>query len=568
MTNRGMKLLNRLDNWHWPSILEKSWICAFIFLLVWVVFSKLAIVFLSWFNWIMKDMSFWAVTALYYLVGLLMFMLPPITGIVVYMGAGVILVSRGMREPSVTFSMGVAYAAAVSLLLKMNAFVMQQKCIGEAMGHNAKIQQLVVVHNIGTVAMERILSRPGLHIDKVMVLCGGPDWPTAVISGILKLNVWQMLLGTLPCLFLIVPSVLAGACLLEESLAPIAPLTVILMGFLQGSVFVAALIFTAREATVHKRELRMARTKCLGEKDFGLTVRKIPSAIAPSIAKWERKRKRNTKEYLAFTVWGNLMVQERAALVFSVLLQLSSCWITTALSSLCFRPFSLAKTIGESYEEGGLNGNAFNLLLPLGNVACFLALSGIIIHSAYIGMIRLRQSLVKAAERRAAGIPADVSPYGSEQDPSDEEEPGAGQVPGTKLMRSPSGHTDRSAHSGPSFQSSFGQTTIVSMAGTSTTPKYQSEPAPSTSRSQTPRSDTSSVQDSIYIIDSTRDRHEVAGRPRVFFSHQTEPDQVHHKNPPREGRAGATRSLRDNPLVQKPGWQEPEPAPTIYSTAV
>merc|ERR1719229_2085794 len=48
---------------------------------------------------------------------------------------------------------------------------------------------------------------------KVAVLIGGPDWPTSVTCGILKVPIVPMLLGTCPVVFIMAPCVLAGAYL-------------------------------------------------------------------------------------------------------------------------------------------------------------------------------------------------------------------------------------------------------------------------------------------------------------------------------------------------------------------
>ena len=56
-----------------------------------------------------------------------------------------------------------------------------------------------------------VLRQPGLGFGKCSILCGGPDWPTSVLCGILKLNVWQMVVGLTPMFFYVAPSVVAGA---------------------------------------------------------------------------------------------------------------------------------------------------------------------------------------------------------------------------------------------------------------------------------------------------------------------------------------------------------------------
>ena len=45
-----------------------------------------------------------------------------------------------------------------------------------------------------------------------MILCGGPDWPTSVLTGILNLSVIKMLIGSAPVVIIIVPCTVLGAC--------------------------------------------------------------------------------------------------------------------------------------------------------------------------------------------------------------------------------------------------------------------------------------------------------------------------------------------------------------------
>merc|ERR1719478_585635 len=105
---------------------------------------------------------------------------------------------------------------------------MQQKLIGEGFGRYLYIQQLVGVHTTTIRAIEKILRKPGLGIRKVVILIGGPDWPTSVLTGILRLSLPQMLLGTLPVICIQVPCVLAGASLSEETLRDMSALVVMM----------------------------------------------------------------------------------------------------------------------------------------------------------------------------------------------------------------------------------------------------------------------------------------------------------------------------------------------------
>ena len=69
-------------------------------------------------------------------------------------------------------------------------------------------------------AIRWILEKRGITAHKVAVLVGGPDWPVAVVCGILRTSYIQNILGTLPAIFLIMPISLAGAFILESGNNP------------------------------------------------------------------------------------------------------------------------------------------------------------------------------------------------------------------------------------------------------------------------------------------------------------------------------------------------------------
>ena len=58
------------------------------------------------------------------------------------------------------------------------------------------VKKFIQVHTPPMCAARYILSKRGLfHIDKVAVLCGGPDWPTFVVAGIMGQSIPEMLVG-------------------------------------------------------------------------------------------------------------------------------------------------------------------------------------------------------------------------------------------------------------------------------------------------------------------------------------------------------------------------------------
>jgi len=92
----------------------------------------------------------------------------------------------------------------------------QQKVFGQLLGSLHSVRQTVGVHKPFIRAVELILRRPGLSPGKVAILCGGPDWPVSVLAGILRIPLWECLLGTCPILISLVPMTLVGSFYLRR----------------------------------------------------------------------------------------------------------------------------------------------------------------------------------------------------------------------------------------------------------------------------------------------------------------------------------------------------------------
>merc|ERR1719327_2619027 len=174
--------------------------------------SKATYIFLSWLNTELTDTPLAVVCILVFLIGSTMFLLPPVPGLPVYIFAGILLGAKGTQTPAVGFWGGIAIASFLSLFTKLCACV-GQYMIGYFLGRSVKVQQLIGVDKVPTRAIEKVLKSRGLNPGKVALLVGGPDWPTSVTCGIIGVNIPQMLLGTLPVGTLLIPCVLAGACL-------------------------------------------------------------------------------------------------------------------------------------------------------------------------------------------------------------------------------------------------------------------------------------------------------------------------------------------------------------------
>ena len=176
-----------------------------------------------------------------------MFLLPPVPGTPVYLGAGLLLTSKAesswatkeyleAKEVGLYFWLAAAYAMLVALAIKLLACSLQQKLIGENMRRSVAVRKFVGINSpfmkvmrsphispylpnlpispspfmkvmspylpispkISTdlqtsphisltfmKVMSLLLRERGMSLAKVAILVGGPDWPTSVTVGIL-----------------------------------------------------------------------------------------------------------------------------------------------------------------------------------------------------------------------------------------------------------------------------------------------------------------------------------------------------------------------------------------------
>jgi len=213
-TAEGQRVVTEMSSWAWCSIFFKVNLVGLLGVSL-LMGMKLTYVFFSWLNETLAaaNLGFPLLCVMILGVALLMFLCPIVPGSAVYLFAGVVLGAQSQLTGSVGFPLGVASGVLVSSVCKMIACTLQYS-MGYGMGKFVEVQQFVGVDKVPTRAMEQILNQRGLKIDKVAILVAGPDWPTSVLCGILRLNVPAMLLGTLPVILVsIIPQVLVGALL-------------------------------------------------------------------------------------------------------------------------------------------------------------------------------------------------------------------------------------------------------------------------------------------------------------------------------------------------------------------
>lgn len=394
-TPLGMRMVGELQAWKWVSILQKICLLGELFFVFQVGVAKITYIFLSWLNEQLEcdslaDYAF--VIGLVFIIGYTMFLLPPVPGVPVYVFCGIVVAAQGMNLDDIGFELGCVIACILAWSLKLTACT-GQYMIGYCMGKSVRVQALIGVDKVFTRAIEKILKVPGLSIGKVAVLVGGPDWPTSVTCGILKLSIPQMLLGTAPVFFVSSPCVLAGAFLARPESASgensiwsaLGKVFMGLMGIGQLSCGFLAVSTVSNVILADGDELAK------------------PRAEHAEVEELSRQQAEAKKTYDDVTKWSSLASWRKFTLCSAAVTQLFSGFLFAMGGEYCFRSFSVSSKIGAPYEEDGLDGNAVNIVLPLGWCALGFFAVGTLLHVVFAKDIgRLTRRRLAAAAGTAA----------------------------------------------------------------------------------------------------------------------------------------------------------------------
>merc|ERR1719387_154719 len=145
LTRRAKVVADLVQQKHFASVSEKAFLLCMLYL-TFACFTKVTPVVLTMISGFLKSASLGMVLFIFYLVGITMFLLPPVPGVPVYMAAGTMV--AGKCTPHMGFVGAIFFCSLLSLVLKLNACAIQQKVIGGLMGRTPYIQQLVGVHTI------------------------------------------------------------------------------------------------------------------------------------------------------------------------------------------------------------------------------------------------------------------------------------------------------------------------------------------------------------------------------------------------------------------------------------
>lgn len=362
-TENFAKLVKNMKDWNWSSILSKVNILCIVYFVLMVGVAKATYIFLSWLNGQLQSVDAGLVIIIFYCIGYLMFMLPPVPGVPVYITGGIILSARMESVPSIGFWGGTLMALGVGYSLKLSA-VAGQWSIGKLMGKSVKIQKMVGVDTVGIRAIEDILKVDGVSFAKISVLVGGPDWPTSVLCGILKLKCWKCVVGTMPCIFIAAPCVLVGAFLLQAgkeqaagkggSWGAIAGTTLCVATLGQSGAMMIAAYYMSEVMNQKGEELAKPRPEHKPIED-------MTKAEAHFVA-----------TYNEVTRWKDMPGWSKGLLGLGTFVMLAATCVLVLMDVSCFRPFSLTSKIEDPIHEGGLDGNVLEIFLPLGVMACLM----------------------------------------------------------------------------------------------------------------------------------------------------------------------------------------------------
>jgi len=353
------KIITLAEEKRYVSLMLKVNILCELYFLFSIGVAKATLVFLSFLNEALMSLSLGAVTGIFFVIGFLLFMAPPVPGIPVYICSGIVISSRASTTV-LGYEGGIGLAIAISFVLKLTA-VAGQYLIGYTMGKWVKVQQMVGVDKIAIRAVEKILRHRGLSLSKAVVLVGGPDWPTSVLCGILRLSLPQCILGTVPVILVSSPCVIAGALLVPPAGADASKFTtassmaLILSAIAQIISGFSALYFTQEVIVNFRSELEEHRPEHQPVKDL------------------TEREKEYVSAFQDVTAWKNLSRCQKLLISLGTVVMLGTVVALAVLDEVFFRAFDLSHRIGWSYARGGLNGSVFNIVKFPGYIAlsCF-----------------------------------------------------------------------------------------------------------------------------------------------------------------------------------------------------
>ncbi|GMI02205.1 hypothetical protein TrVE_jg7881, partial [Triparma verrucosa] len=354
LTKTASNQFSSMLTWRWSSVLQKSLIIGLCIQTMTVIITKFTYLFLAWLKVEVKSMDLFSVTLIMVIVGVTMFLFPPIPGVPIYFTSGIILVAAG--EKTLGTPMAIVYTCAFNLVLKLLACTVQQKCIGTPLKRNIAVRQAVGINTDLIRTIKLVLSKKGFSTVKVATLVGGPDWPTSVLCGILDLPLFPILIGTLPVIIIIVPTVLSGSFVyLAEDYTWAGTASAISMS-VTGLIIMGApaiMLYHVEKAMEEEKE----------------ALQQMPYDQEVLIADENEEQRRLL--FLDVTSWGNTRWWMKTILITGNICMGMSVYLVMGGGEMCFAKFTMKDSI-----ERDLGGDAWSLIKFPGYIAIGLLCYG------------------------------------------------------------------------------------------------------------------------------------------------------------------------------------------------
>jgi hypothetical protein len=220
---------------------------------------------------------------------------------------------------------------------------------------NIRIRQLVGMNSPFVRGIRVILSVPGYSFSKICIMTGAPDWPLAVLCGMLQLPLASCMIATFPNIFLIIPNNLTGAFAYMSSLqgedgkltypwaSSVSALMVLLSVISQVSSLALFGFHLEKEIKLRKDEMEM-----------------LP--IDVEVEAYDRELDSAKEAYTLLSKWESLKRWERFSLRLAILLMSMSCYTAQLFDDRCFTKTNFLDVSGSDH----IRTNSFDIIKPLG----------------------------------------------------------------------------------------------------------------------------------------------------------------------------------------------------------
>jgi ABC-type proline/glycine betaine transport system permease subunit len=212
---RTTKNWQHLKRWERAAVFQWSMLLG-IAVAVFRVVAAFIPPFMIWLKGELGASSWPVVLVVSFVVSIVLFLLPPVSGQMIYLPISLILIEKYGYDSAERLIVAIVIASVFCTVMKLVASTLQQKLIGAPFAKNVTVKKAFGLHGNAFRIARSILSQRGMSWKKVLVLIGMPDWPVSVLCGVLDLAIFPVMIGTSPEIIKIIPNCCAFGFLLKS----------------------------------------------------------------------------------------------------------------------------------------------------------------------------------------------------------------------------------------------------------------------------------------------------------------------------------------------------------------